>query len=60
MLAEMLQVSEVVEKMLSIKVCEPSVILVGSKICGTIRLDPRISRNADDSGSSLTLSKFTL
>ena len=40
--------------------CEPSVILVGSKIWGKIKLDPRVSRKIEDSGSSGILSKFTL
>ena len=52
--------SDTVEKMLSIRVCEASVILAGSKIWGKIKLDPRVSRKIEDSGSSGIVSKFTL
>ena len=39
------------EKMLSISVLEYSVTLVGNKICGSIRFEPRVSKKELTSGS---------
>ena len=50
MLPEIVPLSEGLDRMLSIKVLE-SVILVGKRICGSIRLESRMSMKDIISGS---------
>ena len=48
------------EKILSVKVLKFSVTLVGNKICGSIRFDPRMSKNDIILGSSSHFNRLRL